>query len=288
MAKATKKEREEIDILDSVLSSEREEYDFDPLEGLSEEDLANRREVLMVFHYDPFEKENLSDRKKMYRYVTTMKTPDLATDLPKQRGCLDLVRSYLRADKIAEAIQELTKDVDTMINNDKKLKTLQDFQKTTSDIIQKNLKDFGYSERYSLSSSKGVGTLSHVVKEADALHWDDGNVNLYDVKTSKSMQLQSDISGESIMKQIALNAGDFKDIVQKQRDEIERLNKENLKLSEENRLIREKITKQELLKELATDLEAKGLGMEEITDMVLAEIHYDDSKIKEMKKRSKK
>lgn len=64
MAKATKKEREEIDILDSVLSSEREEYDFDPLEGLSEEDLANRREVLMVFHYDPFEKENLSDRKK--------------------------------------------------------------------------------------------------------------------------------------------------------------------------------------------------------------------------------
>ena len=45
---------------------------------------------------------------------------------------------------------------------------------------------------------------------------------------------------------------------------------------------------EELLKELATDLEAKGLGMEEITDMVLAEIHYDDSKIKEMKKRSKK
>ena len=126
------------------------------------------------------------------------------------------------------------------------------------------------------------------MKEADELHWDDGNVNLYDVKTSKSMQLQSDISAESIMKQIALNAGDFKDIVQKQRDEIERLNKENLKLSEENRLIREKITKQELLKELATDLEAKGLGMEEITDMVLAEIHYDDSKIKEMKKRSKK
>ena len=288
MAKVNKKEIEEKNILESVFSSEREDVNIDPLEGLSEEDLANRREVLSVFHYDPFEKEGLADRKKMYRDVTIMITPDLATDLPKQRGCIDLVRSYLRADKIAEAIQELTKDVDTMINNDKKLKTLQDFQKTTSEIIQKNLKDFGYSERYSLSKSKGTGTLSHVVKEADELHWDEGNVNLYDIKTSKSMQLASDISAESIMKQIQLNAGDFKDIVQKQRVEIERLNRENTKLLEENRLIREKITKQELLKELATDLEAKGLGKEEITDMILAEIHYDDKKIKEMKKRGNK
>ena len=81
----------------------------------TEEDLANRREVLSVFGHDPFEKENMADRKKMYRDVTVMITPDLATDLPKQRGCLTLVRSYLRADKITEAIQELTKDAGTMI-----------------------------------------------------------------------------------------------------------------------------------------------------------------------------
>ena len=64
----------------------------------TEEDLANRREVLSVFGHDPFEKENMADRKKMYRDVTVMITPDLATDLPKQRGCLTLVRIYLRAD----------------------------------------------------------------------------------------------------------------------------------------------------------------------------------------------
>ena len=48
MAKATKKEREEIDILDSVLSSEREEYDFDPLEGLSEEELYVLRDLKCI------------------------------------------------------------------------------------------------------------------------------------------------------------------------------------------------------------------------------------------------
>lgn len=287
MIKQVKKEVEEENIINSVLSSETNET-TDPTEGLSEEDLANRREVLSIFHYDPFERECLSDRKKMYRDVTIMVTPDLSTDLPKQRGCIDLVRSYLRADKISVAIQELTKDADTMINNDKKLKTLQDFQKTTSDIIQKNLKDFGFSERYSLAKSKGVGTLSYIMRESEEVDRDDEKINIYDVETSKSMQLASDISAESFFKQIALNAGDYKDIVTKQKRLIKELTDENKKLKEENRLIYEQITKEELLKELAKKLEGKGLGRREIQDMVLAEIHYDDDEIKEMKKRGKK
>ena len=68
---------------------------------------------------------------------------------------------------------------------------------------------------------------------------------------------------------------------------VGQLKRENKKLKEENRLIYEQITKEELLKELAKKLEGKGLGRREIQDMVLAEIHYDDNEIKEMKKRGK-
>lgn len=254
----------------------------------TEEDLANRREVLSVFGHDPFEKENMADRKKMYRDVTVMITPDLATDLPKQRGCLTLVRSYLRADKITEAIQELTKDADTMIENDKKLKTLTDMLGKETDIITKTVKDYGFAERYSLAKSKGVGTLSYIMRESEEVDRDDEKINIYDVETSKSMQLASDISAESFFKQIALNAGDYKDIVTKQKKLIKELTDENKKLKEENRIIYEQITKEELLKELAKKLEGKGLGRREIQDMVLAEIHYDDDEIKEMKKRGKK
>ena len=253
----------------------------------TEEDLANRREVLSVFGHDPFEKENMADRKKMYRDVTVMITPDLATDLPKKRGCLTLERSYLRADKITEAIQELTKDADTMIENDKKLKTLTDMLGKETDIITKTVKDYGFAERYSLAKSKGVGTLSYIMRESEEVDRDDEKINIYDVETSKSMQLASDISAESFFKQIALNAGDYKDIVTKQKKLIKELTDENKKLKEENRIIYEQITKEELLKELAKKLEGKGLGRREIQDMVLAEIHYDDDEIKEMKKRGK-
>ena len=198
------------------------------------------------------------------------------------------MRSYLRADKITEAIQELTKDADTMIENDKKLKTLTDMLGKETDIITKTVKDYGFAERYSLAKSKGVGTLSYIMRESEEVDRDDEKINIYDVETSKSMQLASDISAESFFKQIALNAGDYKDIVTKQKKLIKELTDENRKLKEENRLIYEQITKEELLKELAKKLEGKGLGRREIQDMVLAEIHYDDDEIKEMKKRGKK
>ena len=155
-------------------------------------------------------------------------------------------------------------------------------------IITKTVKDYGFAERYSLAKSKGVGTLSYIMRESEEVDRDDEKINIYDVETSKSMQLASDISAESFFKQIALNAGDYKDIVTKQKKLIKELTDENKKLKEENRLIYEQITKEELLKELAKKLEGKGLGRREIQDMVLAEIHYDDNEIKEMKKRGKK
>lgn len=280
---AEKKEKEiKVDTLFPSDDEDDKQLDF------TEEDLANRREVLSVFCYDPFEKESIADRKKMYRDVTIMITPDLATDLPKQRGCLTLVRSYLRADKITEAIQELTKDADTMITNDKKLKTLTELFAKETDIITKTVKDFGFAERYSLAKSKGVGTLSYIMRESEELNRDDEKVNIYDIETSKSMQLASDISAESFFKQISLNAGDYKDIVTKQKKLIKDLTDENRKLKEENRLIYEQITKQELLKELVKKLENKGLGKREVQDMILAEINYNDNEIKELKRRGGK
>ena len=131
-------------------------------------------------------------------------------------------------------------------------------------------------------------TENNIVKEVEDNGYDAGRVNIYDVKTEKSMRLAADISNASILKQIALGDSEYADIVKRQHIIIQELNEENLRLNEECRLVYEQITKQELLKELAKTLQEKKLGEREIQDLVLSEIHYSDEEIELLKERREK
>ena len=65
----------EEELLQSVLAQiPKEDEDVE----LNEEDLKNRREILMTFHFDPFEKEINKDKKQLYRDLVSMITDDLA------------------------------------------------------------------------------------------------------------------------------------------------------------------------------------------------------------------
>jgi len=285
MAEAKKKKEKSVDdiLLDNQINSAKSVNSENVT--LTEEDLANRRNILQFFHYDPFEKDPIEDRKQLYRDLTTLIDESMASDLPKQRAAISLVRGYLRLDKITDAIQSLSATPEMMVANSKDIKNLGEVERAQNAAISTISKDHGFSERWAVAKSKGSGTLSAVVRDLDEYKYDKGYCNIYDVKTSQSMQMISDMSTKSIMKQIALSDSDFKDIVKKQRDELISLNKENSKLKEENRLLCEQITKQELLKELAIKLEKKELGQREIQEMILDEISYDDDEIKKLKKR---
>lgn len=247
---------------------------------LAEEDLKNRREVLAFFHFDPFENETNRDKKQLYRDLVSMCDPAMAEDLPKQRGAISLVRSYLRVDRLMEAIQFLSSDPDKMVSNAKELKTLTEMLTREQSIVASNVKDYGFAEKYATAKSRGAGTLTAVVRDIEQFDYDDGKLNRYDIATSESMQQAADISAAAIIKQISLSEADYIDMLKEQREKLSALYKENMRLKEENRLIYKQITKKELLKELALELEQKGLGRREVQAMVLAEIYNDDEKLK--------
>lgn len=247
---------------------------------LAEEDLKNRREVLAFFHFDPFENETNRDKKQLYRDLVSMCDPAMAEDLPKQRGAISLVRSYLRVDRLMEAIQFLSSDPDKMVSNAKELKTLTEMLTREQSIVASNVKDYGFAEKYATAKSRGAGTLTAVVRDIEQFDYDDGKLNRYDIATSESMQQAADISMAAIIKQISLSEADYIDMLKEQREKLSALYKENMRLKEENRLIYKQITKKELLKELALELEQKGLGRREVQAMVLAEIYNDDEKLK--------
>lgn len=249
-------------------------------DSLTEEDLKNRREILATFHYDPFEKELPEDKKKLYRNLVTMIDQTMSEDLVRQRAAIEIVRTFARIDKWTEAINEMSADPQTMLQNSKDIKTLIDAKTKETDMVTKFSKDHGFAERYAMAKSKGAGTLGAAMRDMEEFHFDDGKVNLFDIKTSKSILQAAQISTEAMMKQLSLSEADYVDMLKKQREEVTRLNQENDRLKETNRLIYKQITKQELLKELLTDLRQKGLGEEEVASLVAAEIHYDDNVIK--------
>ena len=255
---------------------------FENDEQLCEEDQKNRREILKIFRYDPFENETIHDQKQLYRDLVSMCDEAIGEDLPKMRGAITLVRSYLRADRLTEAIQKLSIDAETMIEHAKELKTMTEMLTKETEMITKTVKDFGFAERYAIAKSRGSGTLGAVVRDIENFNYDDGKVNLYDIETSASMQQAADISAAAMIKQISLSEAEYSDMLKEQREKLAELYRENKRLREENRLIYKQITKQELLKELAQDLESKGLGRREIQAMVLSEIKFDDDKIKEI------
>ena len=152
---------------------------FENDEQLCEEDQKNRREILKIFRYDPFENETIHDQKQLYRDLVSMCDEAIGEDLPKMRGAITLVRSYLRADRLTEAIQKLSIDAETMIEHAKELKTMTEMLTRETDMITKTVKDFGFAERYATAKSRGSGTLGAVVRDIENFNYDDGTGVVY-------------------------------------------------------------------------------------------------------------
>lgn len=253
--------------------------------ALTEEDEVNRREILSIFHYDPFEKESIPERKKLLRSLVVMTGPEMVDDLVRQRAAVEIVRSFARIDQMTEVLAELNKDPASMVKNSKEIKTLLDTKNKETDMITKFSKDHGFAERYALAKSRGSGSLSAIQRDMEEYGYDNGKVNLFDIKTSTSMQQAADISSQAVMKQLSLSEADYVDMLKQQREYLVKIEQELLRAKEEARLAYKQVSKQELLKELATELSKKGLQKGEIFQAVLAEIKYDDDLIKTHKKK---
>lgn len=256
----------------------------DTSDDFTEEDLKNRREVVSIFHYDPFEDEPPSLRKKLTMQLCAMCDDSLREDLVRQRAALEIVRSFARIDEWTKSIDAITKDPKKMTTQAKELKMLIDTKAKETEMITKFSKDHGFAERYALAKSRGSGTIGAIMRDMEDFDYDDGRVNAYDIKTSESMQQASDISFQSIMKQLSLGEADYVQMVKTQKEELTKINNELLRTKEELRLVYKEIRKEELLKELATDLIKKGLAKDEVSQAILSEIYYDDSLIQKEKK----
>ena len=242
-------------------------------EGMSEEERDNYNQVLALYHYDPFTEDDPKDRPRLMADLVTMKDDAMADDVVRMRAALEIVRAFNRIDKINNTLIELQATPESTAQNARQIKELIDTKKKETDMVTAFSKDHGFAEKYANSKSKGSGTLGAVIRDMKDAHYDFGTVNKYDIETAAAIKQVSDISAESIFKQIGLTSADYADMVRQQAVEIKRMQEQLNMKEEELRLFKEKELKQEILEELREELLAKGIPTQNVDDMIAKEMN---------------
>ena len=221
---------------------------FDSPIDFAREDMENRKKVLRIFRYDPFEMDKETEKPALYRNLVMMMDDAMEEDFVKLNAALEIVRSFNKIDNYRRQIyeKEMSDEPDlNVITSLTKLKAQE--MKNITDLS----KDHGFAGRYAQNQAKGAGTLSGVMEQIREKQYEKGILNLYDIQTSESIAQAAEASMKAIFSQlsIATNVNEQFTIIQQQRDDLINLRKENQKLKEDLRKANCKIAEQKLEKE---------------------------------------
>lgn len=207
------------------------------------EDALNRAKIIKTLRYDPFDDETEEDKKSMYRSLEIMMDEAMQDDYVKLSAAIEVVRSFHKIEEWRKKVKLLEKG-EGKINEIKELSTL---KKNELELITKFSRDHGFAERYGQKKAKGAGSLSGCMQEMKETYYENGILNLYDIKTSESMKKSAEMSIEAIFKQLSLGENDSYHMLKKQTEKIRTLQQELDKTQEQLRLANIKIEGKKLL-----------------------------------------
>ena len=234
-----------VEVQQAVTSGER---DVNP-EVLSELE-KNRRDVIRLIGYDPFEKEAVEDQPLLYAQLIGYIDGDGNNDdMTRILDCIEIVRGYLQMQKIndmsAQAFANLAKT-----GQSGEIKNYMDTKKKLADVISQLAEQSCISQKHNKNSKKGENTWTGKIKMLKDLNLREAENNGFDIGTCRGMQQVLEISDASIMKQLALDESEWSDMVAEQREKIVKLQSERDVYKEINRiLLRENIDLRDVLSE---------------------------------------
>jgi hypothetical protein len=224
-----------------VSKEDNKVYNIMGSQVITTEDEKNKQDVLRLLQYDPFESENDEDKKFLYNKLIDYLDESTLEDSFKIPVVIEIVKSFNQIDKINRGLATITVDPERIANSVGGVKSLIDAKNTMMKTILALAKDNGISVNYSNKKSKGAGTLSGIIKKLQEIGLDNAEVNLFNIETCDGMRQVADISNESIKKQLMFDENDYSDMLSQQKEIIEKLDKGNMVLEEENRILKIKL-----------------------------------------------
>ena len=215
-----------------------------------EECEKNRKDVIRLIGYDPFDKEAEEDKPLLYAQLIGYIDGDGNNDdMTRILDCIEIVRGYLQLQKIndmsAKAFANLAKT-----GQSGEIKNYMDTKKKLADVISQLAEQSCISQKHNKNTKKGENTWTGKIKMLKDLNLREAENNGFDIGTCRGMQQVLEISDASIMKQLALDESEWSDMVAEQREKIIKLQSERDVYKEINRiLLRENIDLRDFLSE---------------------------------------
>ena len=209
----------------------------------------NRKDVIRLLGYDPFEGEKLEDQPLLYSQLIGYLDAggDGNEDMMRTSSAITIVRGFSQQSKIDDKIARAMANTNV---NPAELKTLLDAKKNLSSTIANLAEQSCLSLKHNKNASKGENTWTGKIKKLKDMDLRAAEVNGFDIGTCRGMQQVLEISDASIMKQLALDESEWSDIVAEQRQTIVNLQRERDVYREVNRIIlRENLDLRDTLEE---------------------------------------
>jgi hypothetical protein len=209
----------------------------------------NRKDVIRLLGYDPFECEKLEDQPLLYSQLIGYLDSggDGNEDMMRTSSAITIVRGFSQQSKIDDKIARAMANTNV---NPSELKTLLDAKKSLNATITDLAEQSCLSLKHNKNASKGENTWTGKIKKLKDMDLRSAEVNGFDIGTCRGMQQVLEISDASIMKQLALDESEWSDMVAEQRQTIIDLQKQRDVYREVNRiLLRENLDLRDTLEE---------------------------------------
>ena len=215
----------------------------------------NRKEVIRLLGYDPFEGEKLEDQPLLYsQLIGYLDLGGDNDDMMRTSSAITIVRGFLQQAKLDDKIAKAMANSNV---NTSELKQLLDSKKNISATISQLAEQSCLSLKHSKNASKGENTFTGIVKKLKDMNLREAEVNAFDIGTCEGMRQVADISNASIIKQIRLDENDYTEMLVKQREIIAKLQEKSDQNEEIARvLLRENI-------DLKRYIEEQGINISE-------------------------
>ena len=228
-----------VESAQTLIASQEVNHEFD----------KNRKDVIRLLGYDPFEGEKLEDQPLLYSQLIGYLDAggDGNDDMMRTSSAITIVRGFLQQAKLDDKLAKVMANTNA---NASEMKTLLDAKKNISATISQLAEQSCLSLKHNKNASKGENTWTGKIKKIKELNLREGEVNGFDIMTCKGMQQVMDLSNASILKQLALDESEYSDIVAEQRKLVTSLTSERDNYKEITRiLLRENLDLKDILTE---------------------------------------
>lgn len=202
---------------------------------ISSEFEKNRKDVIKLLGYDPFEGEKLEDQPLLYSQL--LGYLDLGgdnDDMMRTSSAITIVRGFSQQSKIDDKIAKAMTNSNV---NTSELKQLLDSKKNVSATITLLAEQSCLSLKHNKNASKGENTWTGKTKKLKELNLREAEVNGFDIGTCRGMQQVLELSDASIMKQLGLDESEWADMVAEQRQMLVKVQNERDVYKEINRIL---------------------------------------------------